>query len=108
MPPKRSIGRSPQPAQPAPETRTEAPKAAPALTLPYPQGWWRNFAYAGAFCLPCLGLALALLYWQGPDRRSRRFSRWCLFLALAGGFFAWMCGLCWTGLQNGEGGIQPW
>jgi hypothetical protein len=114
MPPKRSVVGSPrQPAPapapaPVPETPVDHPGAAPALPLPYPRGWWRAWAYAAAFFMPCLGLGLALLYWQGPDRRSRRFSRWCLLLALAGGFSAWLGGLCWTGLQNGEGGIQPW
>jgi hypothetical protein len=64
--------------------------------------------YFLAFFIPGAGLTLALLYWRGFDRRSLRFSRWCLALALAGALVAWTGGLLWSDLQNGESGIQPW
>jgi hypothetical protein len=76
--------------------------------LPYPVGWWRVACFILAFFQPWLGLALGLLYWQGPDRRSVRFSRWCLVLAAAGLFLSSMGGAFWTGLENSERSIQPW
>jgi hypothetical protein len=108
MPPKRSTpSRAPRPSSAlAPPS---APEAVPAgVTLPYPKGGWRVASYLFAFFMPSAGLVLALLYWQGPDGRSRRFSRWCLFLALAGSLMSWMGGAVWSGMQNAESGIQPW
>jgi hypothetical protein len=78
------------------------------VTLPYPLGWWRALGYGLALFEPCLGFTLCLLYWLGPDRRSRRFSRWCLALALLGLLLGWFAAAVWAGLQNGESGVQAW
>ena len=98
----------PRDASQPPPVPAAAAQALPALGLPYPSGWWRAACFILAFFQPWLGLALALLYWQGPDRRSRRFSRWCLVLAALGFFLSSMGGALWTGLENGERSIQPW
>jgi hypothetical protein len=80
----------------------------PQVLLPYPIGWWRAVCYVLALCVPTAGFAFGLLYWNGPDRRSRRFSRWCLVLGLAGWVFGSLGQAFWSGFEGGEAGIRPW
>lgn len=110
MPPKRAkapsapLASTPPPASaPAP-----VPPAEPLVTLPYPRGAWRALAYALAFLQPAMGLVLALLYWPGQDPRVRRFSRWCLALAVLGWFIASGSDAVRSGAQSGEWFIQPY
>ena len=99
MPPKR-VKAEPVPVVLAP--------AQPLLTLPYPQGAWRIFAYVLAFFQPAMGLVLALLYWPGEENRVRRFSRWCLVLAILGWVLASGGDAVRSGVQSGEWFIQPY
>ena len=80
----------------------------PVVTLPYPRGAWRSLGYLLAFFQPGMGLLLALLYWPGQENRIRRFSRWCLALALLGWCFANGSDAVRSGVQSGEWFIQPY
>lgn len=113
MPPKRSTRSRSRAAAAGPVAIGSAsvPQATPQepqVTLPYPHGWWRVWGCALALFVPPMGMGLALLYWPGPDGRSRRFSRWCLVLACLGVCLAWFCGVFWAGLRNGDGSVQAW
>jgi len=104
------------PAAPAPVAIAEAaplplplavpPAPHPPVLLPYPIGGWRILFYFACFLQPGIGLAVALLYWQGPDRRTRRFARWCIALAALGWCVSSAGGLL-PGM-DGEKTIQPW
>lgn len=109
--PRRARARA---ATPAP--RPEAPAAAPepaeptrsSLQLPEPKGGWRALGFLLALCQPWAGLTLAFLYWPSPDGRGRRFSRWCLGLALLGFAVGALLAAAWNAAQNGESGVQAW
>ena len=84
------------------------PEADKPISLPQTVGAWRVFAFVLAFAEPSLGLGLALLYWPSADARAKRFSRWCLGLALLGLLFEGGSKAVGSGLSSGDWLIQPY
>jgi hypothetical protein len=78
------------------------------LSLPRPWGWWKGLALALCLVEPAAGLLLALLYWRSADPAPRRFSRWCLGLAILGALLGAVFGAAKAGLDGGERFIQPY
>lgn len=106
----------PQPrsaAVPAPAAAPTVPVLPPAapLTLPQPTGAWNVLALLLSLFRPGAGVMLALLYWRSPEGPARRFSRWCLVLALIGAALAALVALgdhfMHLGL-DGDRFIQPY
>ena len=111
MPVKAPARRRPAPAAqptavPAAAASVVAPSVAP-LHLPRPEGWWRSLALVLAFFEPAAGLLLALLYWRLEEPAVKRFSRWCLAVAILGALLSMALCAAKGGLDGG-GMIQPY
>jgi hypothetical protein len=106
MPPKRP-SRAKASAELLPALPPSPPPPAP-IALPRPEGAWRVLALLASFFQPVAGLVLALLYWRGVDTPVRRFSRWCLALAILGWLFAGGTDAVQSGLHHGDWYIQPY
>ena len=95
----------PPPSQTQPPAGTLDSQATP---LPRPQGWWRGLALVLALVEPTAGLLLALLYWRSEELTVRRFSRWCVALAVLGLLLGLVAGALKGGLGGGDWLIQPY
>ncbi|MGH7443083.1 MAG: hypothetical protein ACREKE_10470, partial [bacterium] len=84
------------------------PVAHPGVSLPYPQGGWRSVGFLLSLCQPAVGLLLAFLYWPATEGRARRFSRWCLVLALIGIAVLCLFGAAWAVFKGNDAGVQAW